>query len=172
MACAQQEGVINEEISSPVLSFLVRAFRVLLSTCRSSRELRIAALLWRWSSHDFTWGLIFWIEGRIQSQGWSLSKPQRLTSLWASQVEPGVCKSSAASSIIAVESSRASEENVMDETEKSAGTTAMVAGLIAAVRLARVDSEELTKRSPRVRSAIHDSVSIARMVIEEAKARQ
>ena len=36
---------------------------------------------------------------------------------------------------------------------------AMVAGLIAAVRLARVDSEELTRRSPRVRCAIHDSVT-------------
>jgi hypothetical protein len=47
----------------------------------------------------------------------------------------------------------------------------LVAGLIAAVRLARVESEELSRRSPRVRCAIADSISIARMVIEAAKAR-
>jgi hypothetical protein len=67
---------------------------------------------------------------------------------------------------------RASEESVMDEKTESAGTVAMVAGLIAAVRLARVDSEELTRRSPRVRCAIADSFSIAEMVIAETKARR
>jgi hypothetical protein len=46
---------------------------------------------------------------------------------------------------------------------------AVVAGLVAAVKLARVESGELMNRSPRVRSAISDSVTIARMVIEAAK---
>ena len=57
-------------------------------------------------------------------------------------------------------------------TDRSSGSVALVAGLIAAVRLARVESDELGRRSPRVRCAIADSVSIARMVIEETKARQ
>jgi hypothetical protein len=47
-----------------------------------------------------------------------------------------------------------------------------VAGLIAAVKLARVESVELQNRSPRVRSAISDSITIAKMVIAETKARQ
>jgi hypothetical protein len=45
----------------------------------------------------------------------------------------------------------------MEEKTESAATVAMVAGLIAAVRLARVDSEELIRRSPRVRCAIYES---------------
>jgi hypothetical protein len=57
-------------------------------------------------------------------------------------------------------------------TNRSSESVALVAGLIAAVRLARVESEELGRRSPRVRGAIADSVSIARMVIEETKGRQ
>jgi hypothetical protein len=43
---------------------------------------------------------------------------------------------------------------------------AVVAGLVAAVKLTRVESGDLLNRSPRVRSAISDSVTIARMVIE------
>jgi hypothetical protein len=46
---------------------------------------------------------------------------------------------------------------------------AVVAGLIAAVKLARVESKEIVNRSPRVRAAISDAVSIARMVIEASK---
>jgi len=55
--------------------------------------------------------------------------------------------------------------------DKSAGTVAVVAGLIAAVNLARVESREIQSRSPRVRSIISDSITIARMVIEASKAK-
>jgi hypothetical protein len=40
---------------------------------------------------------------------------------------------------------------------------AVVAGLIAAVKLAGVESIELQNRSPRVRSAISDSITLARI---------
>lgn len=53
--------------------------------------------------------------------------------------------------------------------DKSAGALAVVAGLIAAVKLARVESREIQNRSPRVRSIISDSIMIARMVIEASK---
>jgi hypothetical protein len=49
---------------------------------------------------------------------------------------------------------------------------AVVAGLIPAVKLARVESGELQNRSPRVRSALADSVPIAKMVISETKSLQ
>jgi hypothetical protein len=55
--------------------------------------------------------------------------------------------------------------------DKSEGVVAIVAGLIAAVKLARVESLELQNRSPRVRAAIADSITIARMVIEASKAK-
>jgi hypothetical protein len=58
---------------------------------------------------------------------------------------------------------------VATQGDKTAGALAVVAGLVAAVKLARVESGELVNRSPRVRSAISDSVTIARMVIEAAK---
>jgi hypothetical protein len=51
-------------------------------------------------------------------------------------------------------------------TDKSAGTTAVVAGLIAAVKLARVESREIQNRSPHVRSIISDSITIAQMVVD------
>jgi hypothetical protein len=56
--------------------------------------------------------------------------------------------------------------------EKSAGALAVVAGLIAAVKLARVEAREIQLRSPRVRSIIAESVTIARMVIEASRAGQ
>ena len=56
--------------------------------------------------------------------------------------------------------------------DKSGGTVAVVAGLIAAVKLARVESIELQNRSPRVRSAISDSITLARMVIEASKTKR
>jgi hypothetical protein len=56
-------------------------------------------------------------------------------------------------------------------TDKSAGALAVVGGLIAAVKLARVESAELQNRSPRVRSIISESITIARMVIEASKAK-
>jgi hypothetical protein len=56
-------------------------------------------------------------------------------------------------------------------SDRSGGTFAVVAGLIAAVKLARVESIELQNRSPRVRSAISDSITLARMVIEASKAK-
>jgi hypothetical protein len=54
-------------------------------------------------------------------------------------------------------------------SDKSGGTVAAVAGLIAAVKLARVESIELQNRSPSVRAAISDSITLARMVIEASK---
>jgi hypothetical protein len=59
----------------------------------------------------------------------------------------------------------AKNEGIRGECHSNGGT----AGLVAAVKLARVESSELMSRSPRVRSAISDSVTIARMVIEAAK---
>jgi hypothetical protein len=55
--------------------------------------------------------------------------------------------------------------------DKSAGALAVVAGLIAAVKLARVESTEIQNRSPRVRSIISESITIARMVVEASKAK-
>ncbi len=55
--------------------------------------------------------------------------------------------------------------------DKSAGALAVVAGLIAAVKLARVESAEIQNRSPRVRSIISASITIARMVVEASKAK-
>ena len=55
--------------------------------------------------------------------------------------------------------------------DESAGALAVVAGLIAAVKLARVESAEIQNRSPRVRSIISESVTIARMVVEASKAK-
>jgi hypothetical protein len=51
-------------------------------------------------------------------------------------------------------------------------TVAVIAGLIAAVKLARVESSEISRRPPRVRCAISDSVDIAQMVLAEAMRRQ
>jgi hypothetical protein len=53
--------------------------------------------------------------------------------------------------------------------EKSTGALAVVAGLIAAVKLARVESREIQNRSPHVRAIISDSIHIARMVVDAAK---
>jgi hypothetical protein len=57
-------------------------------------------------------------------------------------------------------------------SDRASGTVAVVAGLIAAVKLARVESREIQNKSPRVRSAISDSITIARTVIEASKAKQ
>ena len=46
--------------------------------------------------------------------------------------------------------------------DKSAGALALVAGLIAAVKLARVESREIQSRSPRVRSAVSEAITIGR----------
>ena len=54
-------------------------------------------------------------------------------------------------------------------SDRTGGTIAVVAGLIAAVKLARVESREIESRSPRVRSAISDSITIARMLIDASK---
>lgn len=56
--------------------------------------------------------------------------------------------------------------------DKESGTVAVVAGLIAAVKLARVESQEIVRKSPRVRAAVGDSINIAKMVIEAAKTNQ
>lgn len=56
-------------------------------------------------------------------------------------------------------------------TDKTAGIVAVVAGLIAAVKLSRVESREIQNRSPCVRSIISESITIARMVVEASKAK-
>jgi hypothetical protein len=56
--------------------------------------------------------------------------------------------------------------------EKSTGALAVVAGLIAAVKLARVESREIQIRSPRVRYIISESITTARMVIEASRAKE
>jgi hypothetical protein len=56
--------------------------------------------------------------------------------------------------------------------DKTAGVVAVVAGLVAAVKLSRVESRKIQNRSPRVRSIISESITIARMVIEASKAKQ
>ena len=55
--------------------------------------------------------------------------------------------------------------------DKTAGVLAVVAGLVAAVKLARVESREIQSRSPRVRCIISESITIARMVVEASKAK-
>ena len=55
--------------------------------------------------------------------------------------------------------------------DKTAGVVAVVAGLVAAVKLARVESREIHNRSPRVRSIISESITIARMVVEASKSK-
>ena len=55
------------------------------------------------------------------------------------------------------------------QADKSGGALAVVAGLVAAVKLARVESREIQSRSPRVRSIISESITIARMVVEASK---
>jgi hypothetical protein len=56
--------------------------------------------------------------------------------------------------------------------DKSAGALAVVAGLIAAVKLARVESREIQSRSPHVRAIISNSIHNARMVVEAAKGKR
>jgi cysteine sulfinate desulfinase/cysteine desulfurase-like protein len=53
------------------------------------------------------------------------------------------------------------------------GTTALaaVAGLVAAVKLARAESREIQSKSPRARSIISNSITIARIVVEASKAK-
>jgi hypothetical protein len=56
--------------------------------------------------------------------------------------------------------------------DKTAGIVAVVAGLVAAVKLARVESREIQNRSPRVGFIISESITIARMVVEASKAKK
>jgi hypothetical protein len=56
--------------------------------------------------------------------------------------------------------------------DKTAGIVAVVAGLIAAVKLARVESREIQNRSPRVGYIISEYITIARMVVEASKQKQ
>ena len=59
--------------------------------------------------------------------------------------------------------------NSQNEAQRPNGALAVVAGLIAAVKLARVNSRELQSKSPRVRAAISDAVILARMVVEAVR---
>ena|ERR1700730_7616381 len=45
----------------------------------------------------------------------------------------------------------------------------LIAGLIVAVRLARVDSAEIQKMSPRVKSAIGDALHLAKSILSSGK---
>ena len=56
--------------------------------------------------------------------------------------------------------------------DKTAGIVAVVAGLVAAVKLARVESREIQNRGPRVRFIISESITIARMLVEASKAKE
>jgi hypothetical protein len=56
--------------------------------------------------------------------------------------------------------------------DKTARIVAVVAGLVATVKLSRVESREIHNRSPRVRSIISESITIARMVIEASKTKE
>ncbi len=53
--------------------------------------------------------------------------------------------------------------------DKALGATAVVAGLVAAIKLARVESREIQCRSPHVRSVISESITIAKMVVDAAR---
>ena len=48
-------------------------------------------------------------------------------------------------------------------------TVAIIAGMVAAVRLARVEPGEIQRQSPRVRSIISEGITIARMILENVK---
>jgi hypothetical protein len=69
---------------------------------------------------------------------------------------------------------RAPREALMEDkaADKTAGVVAVVAGLVAAVKPARVGSREIQNRSPRVRFIISKSITIARMVVEASKAKE
>jgi hypothetical protein len=54
-------------------------------------------------------------------------------------------------------------------SEKSSSALAVVTGLIAAVKLARVESTEIRSKSQHVRSIISESVMLARMVLDAAR---
>ena len=66
---------------------------------------------------------------------------------------------------------RAPRATLMEDkaADKTAGIVAVVAGLVAAVKLARVESREIQNRSPRVRFIISESITIARMCVEASK---
>ena len=50
-----------------------------------------------------------------------------------------------------------------------AGILAVIAGMVAGVRLARVESGEIQTSSPRVRDAVADAVALAEQVMEKVK---
>jgi hypothetical protein len=69
---------------------------------------------------------------------------------------------------------RSPREALMEDkaAHKTAGIVAVVAGLVAAVKLARVESREIQNRGPRVRFIISESITIARMLVEASKAKE
>ena len=56
-------------------------------------------------------------------------------------------------------------------TKAQGGALAVMAGVIAGIRLARVESQEIERDSPRVRMAVADAVTIAKRVIAQVKRR-
>jgi hypothetical protein len=67
---------------------------------------------------------------------------------------------------------RPTTETVMDNrgvADKTAGVVAVVAALIAGVKLEPGDPREIQSRSPRVRSIIGDSITLARPLVEASK---
>jgi hypothetical protein len=50
-------------------------------------------------------------------------------------------------------------------------TIAVIAGMIAAVKLARVESKDIDRNSPKTRMIIGDAVMVARMIAESVQGR-
>ncbi len=54
-----------------------------------------------------------------------------------------------------------------EPSKSPASVAAVIAGMVTAVRLARVDSAELQRSSPRVRAAVSDGITIAHEILAE-----
>ena len=79
------------------------------------------------------------------------------------------CRACGHQQTYAVEECFLAEARDLPQAKSEHGTVAVIAGMVAAVRLARVESREIGSGSPRVTMAIHDAVSIARMVLAKVK---
>lgn len=62
--------------------------------------------------------------------------------------------------------SAAREERHSQSEPKTRTPLALMAAFIAGIRLARVESEEIVRQSPRVRAALSDSLLIAKALIQ------
>ncbi len=55
---------------------------------------------------------------------------------------------------------------ISGENVKSRAPLALMAAFIAGIRLVRVEPEEITRQSPRVRAALADSIAIAKALLQ------